>query len=126
MTNYVLWLDSEIAKIFALKPTGIEKSQVQKSSLDHHSGNKKDKHGDSHTEHFYRDLAVKLNDANQVLILGPGLAKNHFKTHFETHHNSQIAKKIIGLEACENITDNQILAEARKFFKHYDQFNNPI
>lgn len=126
MSDYVIWLDSEKAHIFALKTTGIEKSHLEKSSMDHHTHNKKDHHGDSASEHFFRDLAVKLKDAEQLLILGPGFAKDHFKTHLETHHTGGLAKKIIGMESSDHSTDNQILAEARRFFKDYDLFNNPI
>jgi stalled ribosome rescue protein Dom34 len=126
MSDYVIWVDSEKAKIFALKTTGIEKSHLDKGGMDHHTHNKKDHHGDNGLEHFFRDLAVKLKDAEQLLILGPGLAKNQFKTHLESHHTNGLAKKIVGLENSDHPTDNQILAEARKFFKTYDLFNNPI
>ena len=126
MLDYVVWLDSEHAQIFALKTTGIEKSQLQSSGVDHHTRNKKDGHGASVPEHFFRDLATKLKDADQLLILGPGLAKNHFKSHLESHHTAGLAKKIVGLENSDHPPDNQILATARKFYKTYDLFNNPI
>ena len=126
MTDYVVWLDSENAQIFAMKESGIEKSHLKKSGIDHHTFNKKDHHGDAPGEHFFRDLAVRLKDSGQLLILGPGLAKNHFKTHLETHHAESLAKRIIGIENSDHPTDNQILATARKFFKTYDLFNNPI
>ena len=125
MADYVIWLDSEKAQIFDLKPSGIEKSQLKKSGMDHHTHSKKDHRGDSAAEHFFRDLAKKLKGAEQVLVLGPGLAKNHFKTHLETHHDG-LAKKIVGIENSDHPTDNQILATARKFFKTYDLFNDPI
>ena len=126
MIDYVVWLDSEKAQIFALKTSGVEKSHLEKNTQDHHTHNKTDHHGDAGPEHFFRDLSVKLAGANQLLILGPGLAKNHFKTHLETHHTNSLGKKIIGIETCDHLTDNQILASAHKFFKHYDLFNNPI
>ena len=126
MADYVIWLDSEKAQIFNLKPSGIEKSHFEKSGMDHHSRNKKDHHGDPATEHFFRDLAQKLKGAEQLLILGPGLAKNHFKTHLETHHVNGLAGKVVGMENSDHPTDNQILEIARKFFKTYDLFNNPI
>jgi stalled ribosome rescue protein Dom34 len=125
MTNYVIWLDSEKAQIFALKASGIEKTHLEKSGIDHHSRNKKDHHGDPATEHFFHELALKLKDSSQVLVLGPGLAKNHFKNHLEKH-DAGIAKKVIGFENCDHPTDNQILAQARHFFKGYDLFNDPI
>jgi stalled ribosome rescue protein Dom34 len=126
MTDYVVWLDYEKAHIFALGISGVEKSHLEKSGIDHHTHNKKDHHGDSPSEHFFRDLAVRLKDSGQLLILGPGLAKKHFKTHLETHHTEGLAKKIIGVENSDHPTDNQILATARNIFKTYDLFNNPI
>jgi len=126
MADYVVWLDSEKAHIFNLKPSGVEKSHVEKNVFDHHTINKKDHHGDPAQEHFFRDLAVKLKDAEKILILGPGLAKNHFKTHLETHHTAHLAKKIIGLENSDHPTDNQILQAAGKFYTTYNLFNSPI
>ena len=126
MADYVIWLDSEKAHIFSLKTSGIERSHLEKSGMDHHTHNKKDHPHDPNPEHFFRDLAKKIHDAQHLLILGPGLAKNHFKTHLETHHTGGLAKKIIGIENSDHPTDNQILASARKFYKTYDLFNSPI
>lgn len=126
MADYVIWMDSEKAHLFALKETGIEKSSIAKSSSDHHTHNKKNHHGDPTTEHFYRDLETKLRDAEQILVLGPGLAKTHFKTHVEKHHTGHLEKKIIGVEDCDHPTDAQILAMARKFFHTYNLYNHPI
>ncbi len=117
MSNVVLWLDSEKATIFNLTAAEIEKSQLEKTNHNHHTINKKDNKGDSDGEHFYRDLAIQLKEAGQLLIMGPGLAKNHFKTHLETHHTGDLAKRIVGMETVDHPTDNQIVAVARKFFK---------
>lgn len=126
MTDYVIWLDSEKAKIFALKPSGVEKSHVEKGGIEHHSRNKKDHHGDATSDHFFHDLAIKLQDAQKILILGPCLAKDHFITHLQTHHTGGLNKKIVGTEKCDHLTDNQILSEAHKFFQHYKLFNVSI
>ena len=123
MNDFVVWLDSEKAAIFALMPTGIERTHLNKSGIDHHTRNKKDRHSDSNSEHFYRDLAVRLVGAEKILILGPGLSKDRFVSHLETHHS---ALKIIGVESSDHPTDKQILAAARKFFKTYNLFNRPL
>jgi stalled ribosome rescue protein Dom34 len=126
MSDYVVWLDSEKAHIFNLKTTGVVKTHLEKKTVDHHTSNKKDNHTDSNLEHFFRDLAVSLKDAEKLLIMGPGLAKNHFKTHLETHHTDHLAKKIIGLENSDHPTDNQILQIAGKFYTTYNLFNTPL
>lgn len=126
MSNYVLWLDSEVAHIFALKTSGIEKSSLHKGGVNHHTHNKKDHHADPELDHFFRDVTAKLGQVDQLLILGPGLAKKHFKTYIEKHHAKDMAKHVIGVENADHPSDDGILAMARKFYKTYDLFNNPI
>lgn len=129
MKNFVVWLDSKNAHVFAMKTTGMEKTIVSKNEIDHHTRHKKDKHKDSNADHYFTDLAKNLKGADQVLLMGPGLAKNHFKDHLTTHQANTLAKKIIGLEKIESFehkTEKQMMAQAHKFFKTYDLFNNPI
>lgn len=125
MATYVIWLDSEKAHVFNLKPTGVEKFHIEKKGMDHHTHNKKDHHGDSAPDHFFHELALKLADAQEILLVGPGLGKSHFKTHLEKHHTT-LSTKIVGVESSDHPTDNQVLATARKFFKTYDLFDHPI
>lgn len=126
MNDCVVWLDSEKAMIFNLKADGIEKSHIKKSNVDHHTHNKKANHGDPHIEKYYRDLSEKLSSVDHLLILGPGMAKTHFKTHLDNHESKDLAKAVVGVENSDHPTDNEILAEARKFFKTYDLYNRPI
>lgn len=125
MAHFVLWLDSDNAHIFEFKESGIEKTNLKRTEINHHTFNKKDHHGDPSVEHFYKDVAARLSSATELLILGPGHAKNHFQTHLETHA-AELAKKTVGIENTDHPTDNQILALGRKFFKSYNLFNNPI
>jgi stalled ribosome rescue protein Dom34 len=130
MRNYVVWLDSQQAHVFALNASGLQKSEVDNPNLDHHTHNKKEKTSDrdNNAEHFFRELATTVKDADQLLILGPGLAKNHFKDHLETH-SKILAAKVIGIEPFEGFehkSENQMLAAAHKLFKQYDLYHNPI
>lgn len=129
MKDFVVWLDSKNAHVFAMKTTGIEKSIVSKSNKDHHTRHKSDKGKDSHSENYYNELTKKLKGADQILLMGPGLAKNHFNDHLTTHEANILAKKIIGLEKMESFehkTEKQMMAKAHKFFRTYDLFHNPI
>ena len=129
MKNFVVWLDSKSAHIFALEPSGTKKSVVKKSEMDHHTHHKKEQHTDSNAEHYYRDLAKHLKGADQILLMGPGLAKNHFREHLATHEAGTLAKKIIGienLEGFEHESENQMMAKAHQFFKKYDLMNSSI
>ena len=125
MTDYVIWLDSEKAHIFALRTSGVEKTHIEKRTADHHTHSKRD-NPQQGEDHFFHQVAGMIKDADKVLLMGPGLAKNHFKTHLEKHHHGALAKKIVGVENCDHPTDHQVLADSRKFFEKYNLFNDPI
>lgn len=123
MNNVVVWLDPKEAYVFTLKTAGVEKSHLKKESVDHHRRHKKDIHMDSNEQHYYHELALRLHGTDRLFLLGPSQSKTHFKNYLETHDDNGLAKKIIGLEILEHVTDNQILAAARKSFQKYDLFN---
>ncbi len=128
MKDFVVWLDSKNAHVFAFRTSGVEKVIVSKSSKDHHTRHKNDQRSDSNSEHYYRDLAAKLKGADQLLLIGPGLAKKHFKDHLTTHQASTLGKRIIGIENFESFesfehrTEKQLLATAHRIFKNCDFF----
>ncbi len=125
MNNYVVWLDSKNAHIFNMKTTGIEKEVVSKDKIDHHTSHKKDKHKDNNEVHYFKELSKKLKEADQILLMGPGLAKNHFVSHLNSIRSKVLAKKIIGienLESFEHETEKEMMAQVHKFFKSYDLF----
>jgi stalled ribosome rescue protein Dom34 len=127
MNDYVVWMDSKNARIFALKSSGIEKSHLKKSGKEHQSRHKHDMKTDANSEHYYRDLAARLKGADQLLLIGPGLAKKDFQAHLTTHQANTLAKKIIGLDdfqSFEHKTEKQMMAQAKKFFKEYDKFDS--
>lgn len=126
MNNFVIWLDSEQAFVFALTAKGIEKSHLKKTIQTHHTRNKKDLHNDPDIELFFKELSEKIKGADQVLIFGPSMTKKHFNTYLDTHFASSLGKNVIGVENLEHVSENQIMAASHKFFKHYDLFNNPI
>lgn len=122
MSSYVVWLDHHHAKLFKLAPEKLEKSEVKGHETHHHT-NHQDAEKHKNTEKFFHDLAQKLNTADHVLLVGPGLAKNHFKTYCENHHQDKLAKKIIGLEPIDTDVDSQIEKKAHEFFKKYNLFH---
>lgn len=129
MNNFVVWMNSKNAHIFAMKSTGIEKEIIHKGDQDHHTRHKNDQYKDTHTEKYFKEIDHILKNADQMLLIGPGLAKKHFKEHLITYHANSLAKKIIGVEESESFeheSENQLMAKAHQFFKTYDLFNNPI
>lgn len=124
MSACVIWLDSEHAKIFKISASGIEKKMMASHTI-HPTGAHFESHKHNAEEHFFKEVATAIGEAEELLVFGAGMAKNHFKTHLEKHH-SELIKHLVGVEALDNLTDNQILEASRKFFKKFNVFHYAI
>jgi stalled ribosome rescue protein Dom34 len=118
MAYAVLWIDTEEAKIFKFRPGNTERLDLKRTASEHHGLEDK-----AASAYFHR-VADHLKDATELLVVGPGLAKKHFIHHLEHHNHQALAKKVIAVENMDHPTDNQIKAEARKFFRTHDLFES--
>jgi len=122
----VIFIEQNEARIFKLKPSGVESEKLHPTGPKHptesQGRNHTKKEGDA--EHFYHEVAEYMakQGSDKWLVLGPGLAKKHFQHHIESHHKGN-AKKIVGVETLDKSTDGEILKFAHSFFKNFDQFN---
>ncbi len=120
MSHFVVWLDSEQAHLFQFSPGKVEKHHIDRHEPEHHTHNKHDVPKNS--QHLFQEVAERLKGAAQVLLVGPVLAHDHFKTYLAGHHHTELAAKIIGSERLDHPSDNQMEAFARKFFKDHNLF----
>lgn len=67
---------------------------------------------------FSREVIKLLNDADEIVIFGPGTAKNEFKNVLE--ENKALAQKVKPLETADDCTE----AELKEFMKNY--FHLPV
>ncbi|MFN8846084.1 MAG: hypothetical protein ACK5V3_03685 [Bdellovibrionales bacterium] len=122
MSTCVLWIDKENAKIFKLSASGMDKKEMK-----HHDvppiGAHHDNHKQNAEDKFYHDVATAIGHVEELLIMGPGVAKTHFKHHLEKHNHNELLGKVVGLETLDSVTDNQVLEASRKFFKKSHLFN---
>lgn len=116
MSAYVVWMDSKHAKIFHIEGEKVKASRALRRDHDHHTQNKLDtKQKDS--PKFFTDVADELIDTTDaVLLVGPGVAKNHFVSYLDSHHRGELARRIIGTETMDHPSDAQIVAYARRYF----------
>ncbi len=116
MSAFVVWMDSTNAKIFHIIGDDVVTMRAFRHDRDHHTHNKMDaKQKDN--PRFFGEVADHLKTVDdRVLLLGPGKSKNHFVSYLEDHHNKDVAQRIVGTEAMDHPTDNQIVAYARKYF----------
>jgi stalled ribosome rescue protein Dom34 len=121
MANYVVFIDLEHAKIFELHPDKVEAHSMRRHEIRHHGGNEKEKNNQKNEEKFFHQVVGHLASAHEILLIGPGPAKIHFRAHIEKHAH-EVGKKVVGVETVDHPTDGQIVALAKKFFKAHLRF----
>jgi len=127
MISVAIWISSDDARIFTFKADGVETHHMHSHGPKHTS----ETHGRNHpkdagdAEHFFHQVAEYMAShakGARWLILGPGLAKTHFKSHIERHHAAH-AKSVVGVEAFDKGTDGEIKNFAHDFFKKLGTFD---
>lgn len=68
---------------------------------------------------FFGEVATALAGIDQILVVGPGNAKNEFRHELEARHQA-IAKHVLAYETSDHPSDGELLAVARKYFKRVD------
>ena len=120
MASVIVWMDHEHAKIFELHPGKVEAKLVEHKHHLHHTHNLKDTL--ENFRPFFTSLFDQLQNFKEVLLIGPGHAKEQFRHFLEAEHAQGLFRKVVGMETVDHPTDAQILALARKFFKAHDIF----
>lgn len=62
---------------------------------------------------FYDEVIEVLRDAESVLIMGPGVAKNELNARLEENN---LGDRVSAVETVDNMTDPQIAAKVRQHF----------
>lgn len=66
-----------------------------------------------HLHKYYQKIVSRIQDADAILILGPGEAKGEFRACLE---GEALGGRIIGMETVDKMTDPQIAAKVRHHF----------
>jgi len=64
---------------------------------------------------YYHQIMQRISDADRILIFGPGEAKIELKK--EVEKSKEFASKIKKIESADKMTQRQIAAKVRAFFK---------
>ena len=109
----VVWMDHQEAHVLMFDREHVESQRIKTRSHHKHSG----KTGDHHT--FFSDVAQALQGTHEVLLTGPGAARNEFREWCKGHQ-SAATKAIVDSIPTDHPTDNQLVALARQYFKKFD------
>ncbi|SNS18809.1 hypothetical protein SAMN06295967_10512 [Belliella buryatensis] len=64
---------------------------------------------------YYKMLEDKIAKYDDILLFGPGTAKDQFKNRLA--ENKSFSKKWVSVQNSDKMTDNQLLAFVRDFYK---------
>jgi hypothetical protein len=67
-----------------------------------------------HLNIYYDAVIASIRDAESILIFGPGEAKGELKKRLE---RDKLSGRIVGIETVDKMTDRQISAKVRRYFK---------
>ncbi len=79
----------------------------------------------SEDREFFDGIVEAIGDAREVLIMGPGQAKLHFKTELERRH-PQVAKLVVAVESADHPKVDEMLTYARKYFRRVDALKGVV
>jgi stalled ribosome rescue protein Dom34 len=115
----VVWLDHAEAHVMHFNPEEYEKQLILPAQphrqLHIKSGPAAGAGKAPEDQKYYHDIARALEDAHEILVVGPANAKLQLIKHIHTHDKDMVAK-IIGVETVGHPTDAQVVAYARKYF----------
>ena len=109
----VVWMDHNEAHVLMFDREHVESQRVKSRSHHKHQG----KSGDAAA--FYADIAKALQGTHEVLLTGPGAARNEFRDWCQSHVKAA-AGVIVDSIASDHPSDNQLVALARQYFKKFD------
>lgn len=116
MTTFhaVVWLDHQEAHVLMFDREHVEAQRIKSRTHHKHQG----KSTDSVT--LFADVAKALHGTHEVLVTGPGKARDEFRD-WTNLHDAAVANTIVDSVASDHPTDAQVVAMARQYFKKFDQ-----
>jgi len=70
----------------------------------------------AHLTQYYDKVIAHLDDAETILVFGPGEAKGELKKEI---HRKGNPKQLVTVETTDKLTDPQIIAKVRKYFMEH-------
>jgi stalled ribosome rescue protein Dom34 len=119
----VVWIDHQEARIIRFDRDESDETVIHSEGGNHRLHIKAGTRAGARApedQHYFHHVAEALADARTVLIGGPANEKGELVKHLEKH-DPAVAKRIAGVEPMDHLTDGELLAHARHFFKSADR-----
>jgi hypothetical protein len=74
---------------------------------------RRDRRFGEHLQRYYYEVIAAIRDADAMLIVGPGEAKEELAQRLE---HAKLSGRIVGIETVDKLTDQQMVAKIRQHF----------
>jgi stalled ribosome rescue protein Dom34 len=120
--HVAVWIDHQEAKIFHVDREGADVSTIDAPHrhVRRHPTVTAERSHPADAEHFFHEVARALEDAEEVLVVGPSTAKLELIKHLHKHDHT-LVPKIVGVETVDHPTDGQLLKHVRAYFRAADR-----
>ncbi len=122
LSHAVVWIDHQEAHVIQFNADMHENSTITTKSKHGHIHQKAGVLAGHHqvsSQAYLHEVVKAVAGANEILIVGPGVAKLELIKHIN-HHDAKISNKVVGVETVDHPTDGQLLAYAKKYFLRVD------
>ena len=109
----VVWMDHSEAHVVMFDREHTQAQRIKSRSHHKHPGK------DDNNSTFFAAIAAALAGTHEVLLSGPGLARNQFR-EWCSHHKAAVAGTIVDSVATDHPSDAQLVALARQYFRKFD------
>jgi stalled ribosome rescue protein Dom34 len=109
----VVWMDHTEAHVLMFDREHIESQRIQSRTHHKHQG----KVGD--VAELFGQVAQALAGTREVLLAGPGSARNEFRDWCASHAKA-VAGMVVDSVSADHPTDKQLVAMAKQYFKKFD------
>ena len=103
----------EMTRIYSNIELDTQFSGHSRSAGSQVAGNIQDRKYTNSLERYYDDIIGYIQDADSILIFGPGEAKGELAERMKSKNLSQ---RIVSIETTDRLTDPQIAAKIRLYF----------
>jgi hypothetical protein len=119
----VVWIDHHEAHVVAFNADDADETTIHPAHpprhLHHTAGSAAGTHERGEAS-YYRSVVEALGDAKEFLVTGPSTAKTEFVSWLRDHA-PKLVDRLCGVETLQSMSEKQLVAEARRFFKRADR-----